>query len=114
MAVDEYTRAISDLPTEIILPKKNARWLCHCFGQADPHPRHRIDPYSKGWWVPSSWKDGSLKLELRECGMDFLHSMSCQGKILAHFSIRMHAELTAAPRQVDGLAFSSRHARWYH
>ena len=36
------------------------------------------------------------------------------GKNLAHFSIRMHAELTAAPRQVDGLAFSSRQASWYH
>ena len=33
---------------------------------------------------------------------------------MAHFANRMHAELTAAPRQVDGLAFRSRHEIWYH
>ena len=33
---------------------------------------------------------------------------------MAYFAIRMHAELTAAPRQVDGFSFSSRQASRYH
>ena len=33
---------------------------------------------------------------------------------MAHFVIRMHAELTEDPRQVDGFAFSSRLASRYH